>query len=94
MANLVHEVGECVSDFIVCVSQSYLEVCFEQREKNDFWMKCNFSKIRIGHVMLNFLVTTENLKNVRSEQPNNNLGKVIQKTAGTCFSQFPDILSY
>ena len=79
----------------LCVSVSHIwKFDFEQREKNDFWMKCNFSKIRIGHVMLNFLVTTENLKNVRSEQPNNNLGKVIQKTAGTCFSQFPDILSY
>ena len=42
----------------------------EPREKHDFGMKWNFSKIRIGHVILNFLATTENLRNVRSEQPN------------------------
>ena len=41
---------------------------FEQREKHDFGMKWNFSKIRIGHVVLNFLATTENLRNRRSRK--------------------------
>ena len=32
--------------------------------------------------MLNFLATTENLRNTRSEQPNYNRGKVIKKSSG------------
>ena len=32
----------------------------EQRKKHDFGVKRNFRKIRIGHVMLEFLATTEN----------------------------------
>ena len=55
---------------------------FEKCEKNDFGVKGNFSKIRIEHVMLNFLVTTENLRNIRSEQPNYNRGKVVGKRSG------------
>ena len=51
----------------------------KQRDKHDFGMKWNFSKIRIGYVTLNFLATTENLRNKRSEQPNYNRGKVITK---------------
>ena len=43
--------------------------------------------------MLNFLATTENLTNARSEQPNYNRGKVVEKATGNCFSQFPDIKS-
>ena len=43
--------------------------------------------------MLNFLATTENLRNIRSKQPNDNRGKVVKKAAGNCYSQFPDILS-
>ena len=31
--------------------------------KHDFGVKSNFSKIRIAHVMLNFLATTENIRN-------------------------------
>ena len=41
--------------------------------------------------MLNFLATTENLKKARSEPPNYNRGKVVEKAAGNCYSQFPDI---
>ena len=32
-------------------------------EKHDFGVKLNFSKIRIVHVMPNFLATTENIRN-------------------------------
>ena len=32
----------------------------------DFGVKCNFKKIRIEHVMLKFLATTENTKKIRS----------------------------
>ena len=32
--------------------------------------------------MLNFLATTENLRNIRSEQPNDNRGKVVKKSSG------------
>ena len=41
--------------------------------------------------MLNFLATTENLRNARSEQPNYNRGKEVEKAAGNCYSQFPNI---
>ena len=44
--------------------------------------------------MLNFLATTENLRNIRSEQSNYNRGKVVEKAAGHCYSQFPDIVSH
>ena len=63
----------------------------EQYEQRNFGVKCNFSKIRIEPVMLNFLATTKNLRNARSEQPNYNRGKVVEKAAGNCYSQFPDI---
>ena len=42
----------------------------ERYEQRDFGVKWIFSKIRIEHVMLNFLATTENLRSIRSEQPN------------------------
>ena len=71
-----------------------LKFDFEQREKHDFGMKWNFSKTRIGHVMLNFLATTENLRNERSEQLNYKRRKITKKTAVNCFSQFTDIISY
>ena len=58
----------------------------EKYEQRNFGVKCNFSKIRIEPVMLNFLATTENLKNARSEQPNYNRGKVVEKATGNCFS--------
>ena len=32
--------------------------------------------------MLNFLEKTENLKNTRSEQPNYNRGKIVEKSSG------------
>ena len=63
----------------------------EQYEHSNFGVKWNFSKIRIEPVMLNFLATPENLRNTRSEQPNYNRGKVIDKAAENCYSQFPDI---
>ena len=34
----------------------------EQRKRHDFGVKWNFSKIRIEHVMLKFLATTENIR--------------------------------
>ena len=37
--------------------------------------------------MLNFLAKTENLRNTRSEPPNYNRGKVVEKS----YLQFPDI---
>ena len=32
--------------------------------------------------MLKFLVTTENIRKIRSEQPNYNRGKVLEKSSG------------
>ena len=66
----------------------------EQRKKNDFGVKCNFSKIRNEHVMLKFLAATKNIRKIGSEEPNYNCGKVVEKTAGNCYSQFPDINLY
>ena len=54
----------------------------EQREKHNFGVKWIFSKNRIEHFMLNFLATTENLGNIRSEQPNYNRGKVVGDSSG------------
>ena len=48
----------------------------------DFGVKCNFSKIRIEHVMLKFLATTENTKKTRSEDSNYNCGKVVKSSRG------------
>ena len=44
--------------------------------------------------MLKFLATTENNKKIRSEEPNYNRGKVVEKAAGNCNSQFTDIRLY
>ena len=41
-----------------------------------------FFKIRIGHVMLKFLATTENIKIITSEEPICNRGKVVGKSSG------------
>ena len=50
----------------------------EKYEHRNFGVKCNL----IEPVILNFLATTENLKNARSEQPNYNRGKVVEKSSG------------
>ena len=54
----------------------------EKYEQRNFGVRCYFSKIRIEPVMLNFLAITENLRNAkRSEQPNYNRGKVVEKSS-------------
>ena len=63
----------------------------EQRKKHGFGVKWNFSKTRIEHVMLKFLATTEKIRKKISEESNYNRGKVVEKGAGKCYSQFPDI---
>ena len=60
----------------------------EEHDIRGFGMKLNFSKIRIEPVMLSFLATTEKIKK-KSERPSGNSGKVTEKTAGNCYSQFP-----
>ena len=42
--------------------------------------------------MLKCLATTENIKKIKSEEPNYNRGKVVETTAGNCYLQFPDII--
>ena len=51
----------------------------ERYEQRDYGVNWKISKIRIEHVMLNFLATNENLRNIKSEQPNYNNGRVIKK---------------
>ena len=63
----------------------------EEYVLRNFGVKCNFSKIRIGHVMLNCLATTENIRKKRSEQPINNLGKVINLSSGKLLFAISDI---
>ena len=41
--------------------------------------------------MLKFLATTENIRKMISEESIYNRGKVVEKAAGNCYSQFPDI---
>ena len=62
----------------------------EEHELRNFGRKFNFSKIRMEPVMLNVLAKTENLRNRRTERPIYNRGKVLEKAAGNCYSQFPD----
>ena len=61
----------------------------EQYEQHDFGVKWKISKIQKEYVMLNFLGTTENLRNTRPEQSNYDRGKVAKLAAGNCYSQFP-----
>ena len=62
----------------------------EEYGQRNFGVKCNFSKIRIEPVMLNFLAKTENLRKTR---PKNDriiiAGKWSNLAAGNCYSQFP-----
>ena len=63
----------------------------KQYEQRNFGVKCNFSKIRIEPVMLNFLATTKNFRNARSEQPNYNRGKVVEKSSMRVELSYPEI---
>ena len=62
----------------------------EEYALRNFGRKINCSKIRIEPVMLHFPAKTENLRNRRSERPIYNRGKVLEKAAGNCYSQFLD----
>ena len=62
----------------------------EEYKLHNFGRNFNFSKIRIEPVMLNFLAKTENLRNRSRERPNYNRGRVLEKSAGNGYSQFPD----
>ena len=66
----------------------------EQHKKHDFGVKGNLSKIRIGHVMLMFFAITETAIKIKSEEPIYNRWKVVKKSSGHCYSQFPDIEIY
>ena len=44
--------------------------------------------------MLKFLATIENIKITKSEQPNYNCMKVVEKAAGNSYSPFSDIISF
>ena len=54
----------------------------EQRKRYDFGVKWKFSKIRIEHVILKFLATTENIRKKKSEESNYNRGKVVKNSSG------------
>ena len=54
----------------------------EEYELRIFGVKCNFSKVLIGHVMLKFFAITENIRKIRSEQPIYNRGKVLEISSG------------
>ena len=55
----------------------------------DFGVKSKFSNIRVEHVMLNFLATTENIRKIRLEDSNTIAAKWTKVAAGNCYSQFP-----
>ena len=44
-----------------------------------------------GKIMLNFLAKTENLRNTRSERPDNNRGKVVNLSSGKLLFAISDI---
>ena len=55
----------------------------------DFGVMFYFSKFRMEPVMLSFLATTENKVKNQNDRICN-CGKIPKKTAGNCYSQFPD----
>ena len=57
----------------------------------NFGMKFKFSKNRNEPVMHNFLAKTENLRNTRSERPDNNRGKVVNLSSGKLLFPISDI---
>ena len=63
----------------------------EEYELRNFGRKFNFSKIRIGPVMPNFLAKTENLRNTRAEQSIYNRGKVVNLSSGKLLFAISDI---
>ena len=63
----------------------------EENKLRNFGMKFKFSKTRIELVMLNFLAKTKNLKNTRSERPDNNRGKVANLSSGKLLFAISDI---
>ena len=73
----------------MCHSVIFGKFALEKTFSLDFWVKCNFSKIRIKHVILKFLAKTENSRKIISEDSNSNCGKLVKVAAGNCYSQFP-----
>ena len=63
----------------------------EEYELLNFGMKFSFSKLGIEPVKPNFLAKTENLRNTRSERPNNNRGKVVNLSSGKLLFAISDI---
>ena len=63
----------------------------EEYELGNFGMKFNFSKIQLKPVMLNFLAKNGNLRNTRSERPDNNRGKVVNLSSGKLLFAISDI---
>ena len=61
----------------------------EEHKIRGFGMKFSFSKIRMEPVMLSFLATTENIKNIirRTELQLRESCQI--NTVGNCYSQFP-----
>ena len=49
----------------------------------DFGEKRNFSKIRIVHVMLKFLATTENIRKISGKVVKNRSGKLLFAISNT-----------
>ena len=56
----------------------------------NFEVKSNFSKIRIEHVMLKFLATTEKIRKTRSEGSNYNRGKSVKNSRGNLLFAISD----
>ena len=54
----------------------------EEYGQRNFGVKCNFLKVRIEPVMLNFFAKTQNLRNIRSERPKERRGKVVKFSSG------------
>ena len=56
----------------------------------NFRVKFLFSKFQMEPVMLSFLAPSENSKVKNQNDRIYNCGKILKKTAGNCYSQFPD----
>ena len=65
----------------MCQSVLFGSLTSRRMFRLDFVVKCNFSKIRIEHVMLKFLATSDIITKIRSEDSNYNRRKVVKNSS-------------
>ena len=76
----------------MCQSVISRSLTLREMKIRDFRMKFLFSKFRMEPVMLSFFAPTENKKKEKNQNDRLTIaGKCLIRTAGNCYSHFPDI---